>query len=112
MGSRHLTEDEKWLLATWCMVQRGKIRINKRRGRRTDYTKESAIKAAYARKAATAKPDKKESIIAELAQEFGLKRRRVFEIIKDTDPNLHLRLLAKVNAWSEGRDIGGDDEMF
>lgn len=83
---RPVTTDLRLLLCMWCMIQLDQIRVNKRRrGRPTDYSKKGAIRAAYARKAAIAKPGQKESIVAELAEEFALKRRRVFEIIEDTD---------------------------
>jgi hypothetical protein len=92
-----VSDDERRLLGLWCARQRGEIRPGRlkprRRGRPGAWEKQNQVRVAYARKLEEMPHQKKESIIAELAQEYGLKRRRVFEIIKDTDPDLLLRAI-------------------
>jgi hypothetical protein len=97
-------DDLRGLLIAWCEHQRQQIPTKKRRGRPVDSLKEKAVRTAYARKVARDRTQPKESIVAELEREFGIKRRRVFEIIKGTDP--HSTLLA---ALPLGWDI---DESF
>jgi len=89
-----VSDDERWVLIMWCAKQRNEIRLNPRgRGRPHDYTKDTAVRVAYARKLERAPQQKKESIVTELAKQYGLKRRQVLQIIKDTDPELLLRVV-------------------
>src|SRR5262249_39180196 len=69
---------ERWGLIMWCAKQRNEIRLNPHgRGRPHDYTKDTAVRVAYARKLERAPQQKKESIVTEPAKQYGLKRRQV-----------------------------------
>jgi hypothetical protein len=103
-----VSDDDLTLLSIWCEQQRRQNGPKPPdRGRPGEYAKATAICVAYARKAAEAKPGQKESIVAELAAEYGLKRRQVFKIMENIDPDLLLRALADPDpfGWSS-------DELF
>jgi hypothetical protein len=105
-----VSDDERWVLILWCAKQRVAIKPGwlkpRGRGRPHDSTKEFAVRVAYARKVEQAPERKKESIVAELMKEYGLKRRRVREFIKGADPEFLLRALRPlpgrpVPQWSD-----------
>jgi len=110
-GGGPVSDDLKLLLTMWCGRQRQGIKPGwlkpRGRGHPGALGKEIAIRVAYARKLEEAPQQKKESIIAELAREYGLKRRRVFDIVKETDPDLLLRAIRDPDpfGWSS-------DELF
>ena len=108
LGGGPVSDDLKMVLTMWCAKQRREIQPGWikpcGRGRPGAWEKEKAICLAYARKLEETPQQKKESVIAELAQEYGLKRRRVFDIIKDTDPDLLLRAIRDPDPFGWGSD--------
>jgi hypothetical protein len=71
-------EDMRFLIGVWCRQQLD----NGKPGRPDAFVKEQALCQAFYEKMSKNHKRKREGIIAELEVEFGLKRRRVFAILK------------------------------
>lgn len=69
------------LIAAWCRRRlKGGVA-----GRRSDSMKTFAVQWAFIERVWKNPSDKREAIVAELAKEFRLKRRRIFDLIKGID---------------------------
>jgi hypothetical protein len=77
-----IDETMQWLLAIWCRQQAR----SGSPGRTDGYVKETAVCSAFYKKMHKDPYRKRESIVQELMNEFDLKRRRVFDILKNAGP--------------------------
>jgi hypothetical protein len=71
-------EDMRFVIGVWCRQQLD----NGKPGRPDTFVKEEALCLAFYEKMGEDHTRKREAIIAELEKEFGLKRRRVFAILR------------------------------